>query len=48
MEVGNSNRTVEISDGSGKKLLMEFYLIIYLFIVGFNKMGSGGGGEKTP
>jgi hypothetical protein len=37
----NSNRTVEISDGSGKKLLMEFYLItylfIYLFIVGFNK-----------
>jgi hypothetical protein len=28
----NSNRTVEISDGSGKKLLMEFYLITYLFI----------------
>jgi hypothetical protein len=28
----NSNRTVEISDGSGKKLLMEFYLINYLFI----------------
>jgi hypothetical protein len=37
----NSNRTVEISDGSGKKLLMEFYLIyllIYLFIVDFNKI----------
>jgi hypothetical protein len=42
----NSNRTVEISDGSSK-LLMEFYLIIYLFRAS-TKLGGGGAEKKKP